>query len=504
MRKYDAIIIGSGLGGLACAHILSSEGYRVLVLERGSQPGGCMQSYRRHGLEFDTGLHYVGGLGEGQPLWRAFRLLRLLHLPWVRLDTDCFDRIHIGGESYDLAQGYDRFARQLERRFPSEGGGLRLYVDLLKRTAGHQLDWIDPAKASDNAHGADTPAEEFSIQAWQWLNEHIHDPQLINVISGNSTRVELRKDTLPLFTFAHINSSFVADSRRLRGTGRLIVESLLDDIRAHGGELRCNTEVTRLVERDGRIAEAVSAEGESFEAGLFISDIHPMLTYDLIGESHLVRRSLRHRMHLLENTYGILTVSLVIKPGLLPYVGHNDYIYARPNVWDEFERDKPVSGVMASYYVPTDGSSFVRQIDLLTPVRWDECRPWSDTRVGHRGASYAEWKRQKADECVRLASTVIPHLPEMIEARYTSTPLTYRDYTLTPDGSAYGLRKDCGSAMLTVLSPRTPEPNLLLTGQSLVLHGVEGVTMTALMTCAEVLGKERVWQLLNPSKSKVQ
>lgn len=66
--KYDAVIIGSGLGGLECAHILSKAGMSVLLLERGTQAGGCLQSYRRLGLAFDTGFHYVGGLDEGQSL----------------------------------------------------------------------------------------------------------------------------------------------------------------------------------------------------------------------------------------------------------------------------------------------------------------------------------------------------------------------------------------------------------------------------------------------------
>ncbi len=502
MSKHDAIIIGSGLGGLECASILASEGYSVLVLERGAQPGGCMQSYRRRGLEFDTGLHYVGGLAGDQPLRRAFSMLNLLKLPWVRLDTDCFDRIHIGGESFDLPQGYDRFAGRLAQRFPADADGLRQYVDMLRMNTRHQMDWLDPSKEAASVTDPGTMAAEFAMPAWQWLTAHIHDPLLVNVLSGNSTRVELRKDTLPLFTFAHINSSFIDSSWRLRGSGRLIVDSLVSDIRARGGQLLCNAEVTGLVERQGRIAEAVTAGGGRFQADLFISDLHPALTYDLIGPGTLVRRSLRHRMHLLDNTYGILTVSLAIKPGRLPYAGHNEYILRRPNVWDGFERERPVSGVMASYYVPADGSRFVRQLDLLTPVTWDECRPWSGTRLGRRSPAYEAWKRQMAEECVALAGTVIPGLAGMVEAQYVSTPLTYRDYTLTPNGSAYGLRKDCGNALLTVLSPRTPEPNLLLTGQSLVLHGVEGVTMTALMTCAEVLGKERLWQMLNSSKSE--
>lgn len=482
--KWDVIIIGSGLGGLECAHMLSAEGFRVLVLEREAQPGGCLQSYRRKGFEWDTGFHYVGGLDEGQALHEPFRRLGLLDLPWVRLDADCFDRIHIGGHSYDFAQGYDRFVDTLARRFPSEEKALRGYVDMLRQSSRHQFDWQKASPVQGLAGSANIQA--MSTPAWQWLHSRFHDPLLIDVLSGNAMRMELRRATLPLFTFAHINSSYIAGSWRLRGSGRLIVERLVDGIRQAGGQVACNAGVRQLVERDGRIVAARCDDGATREASLFISDIHPMLTCDLIGESRVVRKSLRRRMHLMENTHGMLTVSLLVRPDTLPYAGRNDYVYRKPGLWDDCGSGGPVSGVMVSRRVPETGSAFTRQVDLLTPVAWGECQQWQDTRVGHRGDSYEAWKQGKADECVHLAETAIPGLSSMVEDRFVSTPLTWRSYTLTPGGSAYGLRKDCGNPLLTFLPARTPEPNLFLTGQSLMLHGVEGVTMTAMMTCNEI------------------
>ena len=141
---------------------------------------------------------------------------------------------------------------------------------------------------------------------------------------------------------------------------------------------------------------------------------------------------------------------------------------------------------MVSARVPEDGSAYVRQIDLLTPLPWSWCQAWEHSRVGRRGADYEQQKDRLADACILLAERVLPGLRDMVEKRYTSTPLTWRDYTLSPCGSAFGVRKDCRQPLMTMLSTKTPIPNLLLTGQSLMLHGLEGVTMTALSTVEEI------------------
>ena len=151
---------------------------------------------------------------------------------------------------------------------------------------------------------------------------------------------------------------------------------------------------------------------------------------------------------------------------------------------------------LVSYYKPNlkEGacSGYCQSIDLLTPMAWNEVEKWKDTGVGHRGDDYVEMKNRKADECISIAEKHIPNLREAIDHIYTSTPLSYYSYTNTENGSAYGIRKDFESPMTTVLTPKTPIKNLLLTGQNLNLHGVLGVSMTALFTVKEILnGKIR-------------
>ncbi|MEO8583984.1 MAG: NAD(P)-binding protein, partial [Flavitalea sp.] len=75
MEDFDVIIIGSGMGGLVCGSLLSREGYKVCILEKNKQIGGCLQTYVRDKVIFDSGVHYLGGLSKGQNLYQIFKYL---------------------------------------------------------------------------------------------------------------------------------------------------------------------------------------------------------------------------------------------------------------------------------------------------------------------------------------------------------------------------------------------------------------------------------------------
>lgn len=486
--KYDVIIIGGGLGGLQCAHILSSAGKSVLLLEQAGQAGGCIQSYARRKQKLDTGFHYVSGLGEGQSLHNIFKHLGLLKLPWHRLDNE-FDRILIGNRSFAFSQGYDSFVNTLAAEFPEERASLIKYADKLKLSLEQQFSLLNPAINDSSELYID-----FETNAWRYLQETFSDPMLVNVLSAASLNMELRKESLPLFTFIHGNKGFIESSWRLKGDGSMIVNSLINDICSQGGNIICNANVSELEAKDGRIVRAHCVNGETYEADIFISDIHPTLTCDLIRGCKKVKNYYK-RMSRLQNTHGVFTASICLKPRALKYFNYNQYIYKQADVWTFHLDDAPVSGVMVSCHVPEAGE-YTPQIDLLTPMTWDKCKAWEQTKPGHRGEDYKAMKKRMAYECIRLAEKAIPGLSEMITDYYTSTPLTYCNYLGSPMGAAYGVRKDCRNPLMTMLSVRTPLPNLLLTGQNLILHGVHGVTVTSLFTCAEILGKEFIWNII--------
>ena len=438
----DVLVIGAGLGGLECGHILARNGFRVTVLERQARPGGALQGFRRGRYSFDTGLHYVGGLGPGESLEWLMRYHGLLDLPWRRLD--CSEEVIVDGRSWTVPSGYGNFVPGMARQFPGQEKALSAYLAALQEVASG----IRDLRAD---HG---PLLRRSAAAF--LEETIPDPLLRKVLGGRTLRMDMDLETLPFYVYAQISASFLQSAWRLEGESMQIPERLCERIQALGGRILTGKEAVRI--DSGRVT---TQDGEIFEADHIISDLPASVTAALVPA---IRPVYARRLARLPETYGVFSVHIALKPGMLPYVGHSI----------SFE-----DGMLLHMRVPSDG--WAETVELLLPVR-----QWPS----RRGAEYTAWKKTLADRCILRAAQRLPALPDAIEAVYTSSPLTWQSYT--GSASAFGIRKDFRCPEQTFLSPRTPVPGLYLTGQNLNLHGVLGVSMTALHTCAQILGFDKI------------
>lgn len=486
MRQNRVVIIGAGLGGLQCGYILCKKGFDVTILEQDGTIGGCLQTFSRQRTLFDTGFHYVGALDEGQALNRLFHYFDLMSLPWSRLDNDCFDEVVIGDQSFPFANGHDNFCNTLSQYFPAERNNLQRYTATLKEVGDHIFDKLKPSQ--DNSF---YETSLFSKSAHQFLNETIQDPLLRKVLSGTSLKMELCADTLPLYTFAQINDTYIRSAWRLNGGGSLIADKLAQSIIRMGGTIKTHTAVTTIVEKDRQVAGVMTAKGNFYEADWVISNTHPAVTVELVGESAMMRNIYRKRIKSLQNTFGMFTANIVLKKETIPYINRNIFVHkADSDLW-RIQCDNTES-VMVSLPAPNDNLSYASGIDLLTPMSWQEIEPWVGTPAGRRGEDYVAFKQRKTEQCIALVEKRLPWLRDAIEHIYTSTPLTYNRYTATAEGCAYGIRKDYNNPMMTVLTPRTPIPGLLQTGQNLNLHGIMGVSMTSLLTCAEIVGNDSI------------
>ena len=126
--NYDAIVIGSGIGGLTSAASLAKVGKKVLVLEQHYTAGGFTHSYSRNGYEWDVGVHYIGDVGSRKSLTRKmFDFVTEGQLKWAAMDAN-YDRFFIGDQRFDVMAGRKQYVAALKQRFPGEAEAIDAYM----------------------------------------------------------------------------------------------------------------------------------------------------------------------------------------------------------------------------------------------------------------------------------------------------------------------------------------------------------------------------------------
>ena len=124
----------------------------------------------------------------------------------------------------------------------------------------------------------------------------------------------------------------------------------------------------------------------------------------------------------------------------------------------------------------------------MSYMRYEEVAQWANTNIMKRGEAYEKFKHDRAERLINAVEQHAPGLRESIDCYFTSTPLTYEQYTSTKEGSMYGVAKDVKLGSACHVPSRTRIPNLLFAGQNVNSHGMLGTLVGTLVTCGEVLG----------------
>ncbi len=489
---YDVVIAGSGLGGLICGYVLSKEGYKVCILEKHNQIGGCLQSFKRNNCIFDTGMHYIGSLDEGQIMRKFFNFFKLTDsVKLKKMDEDVFDLISIAGDDYKFAQGYNNFASTLLQRFPHEKQSLEKYVNMLGIVSQSTKNLIN---STNTDTGSFSNMKFYEKNALEFIQSLTHNKRLQQVLSATNPLHFGRSDKTSLYVHMIVNNSMIESAWRIVDGGNQISDSLAGSIVSAGGTILKNCEVTKfkMNSTDTHIESVELSNGEHIHGKYFISNIHPEKTFQMT-ESSLIRNSFLKRLHSIEQTTGIFTIYAVLHENAFPYLNYNVYHYRDENVWvADYNQIEWPNGYMM--YTPANSKSdtFADCITIMTYMNYEDVSAWVHTKVEKRGQEYKDFKQQKAEKLLDLIENKYPNIRSAIKTYYTSTPLTYRDYTGTVNGSTYGIMRDCNNALRTMITPKTKIPNLFLTGQNINLHGVMGVTIGSFLTLSNFVGNQYI------------
>jgi all-trans-retinol 13,14-reductase len=510
----DAVVIGSGIGGLTTAALLAELGWRVVVLEQHYTAGGATHSYERAGYEWDVGVHYVGDMGARTTVRRMMDFLTQGRLEWAPMDAH-YDRFFIGDRVYDAVAGREAFRDNLVAHFPAEARAVDRYLQLLREVShgmrSFSLDrslppWV--AAVAGPLLRRRLP-DGFFRTTWEVLSGITSDPELIAVLTGQWGDIGLPPKRSAWAIQALVARHYLNGGYYPVGGAWRIADTILPRIRAAGGEVFTYARVERVLLRDGRVAGVRMADGSEIHCARVISDAGVMNTFGgLLPDEESRRHGYDRLLANVKPSIGHLCVYAGLE-GTARDLGlpkTNYWIY-RDNDYDgavdRFAADP--SGPFPAVYISFPSAKdpdFERRhpgrstIEVIAPAPYEMFEPWAGTTWGQRGEDYESLKDGLAERLLGYLYERLPQLRGRVDYREISTPLSMQWFCGYGRGELYGLDHDPGRMRQGWLRPRTRVPGLWLTGQDVMSCGVTGAMMGGVTSAVAVAGTRTMMPVL--------
>ena len=505
--RFDAIVAGSGIGGLAAAGALAKCGRRVLVLEQHTQLGGLTQVFRRREYSFATGLHYIGGVGEAPgPANQFGRMLRWLtdgQLRFAPLGSP-YDIVRLPSFEFPVEAPRAAYVERLHAGFPGERAAIdrffaacdeatRASVALfalraLPAAIAPVVRWWN-ARRIRRALGA-TTAEAV---------RDIRDRRLAAVLTARWGDYGVPPAQSPLAVHALVTGSYYDGAYYPVGGPARFAEAIGATIRAAGGELRTQAGVAAIGVANGRVTGVRLADGEQVEAPAVVSAMGARNTVAALPEGSFPA----WRREIESMPSGVSYVSLYL--GLRGDIraqgasAANLWLYESDDVGRVWERpaDEPAPALYVSFPSlkdPGHPDPVHHTAEVVALCRWDTFAPWAGSATGRRPEEYQATKAWIGEALLAQFKRHFPRLAPMVDFHEVATPLSQASFVLADHGAMYGLEMSARRMRGEALRVRTPAPGLLLAGQDAGSPGIQGAFMGGFMAAASL--EPRLWQHL--------
>lgn len=489
--REKIIIIGGGLGGLFTGAFLAHYGRQVILLEKSHIVGGGLQTFKRNGITYETGMHVLGGFQPGGSLYRICKLLGILEeLDLVHLPADCKEVLYDieTGETWRIPQGREAYTQFLIQQFPDEERGIRGYVASIYEIAS-QIDLFNLR------HPGQYPDEEaFTTSVGEFLNRFTQNDRLQHLMGILSMLYGGRLNQTPAYVHALITVLFLNGTSMFRHSSQTLADALCRVILANGGEIHTSCAVSHVEVQDRLVQRVITAEGRSWEADVYISSLHPSVTIDICTPGSFPRAYVK-RLQSIPNSDSCFKVFYELDGSdAFPVLPSPVYLLARHADFWQLSRYDDQWPAGAALFMSVDEVNLQghRMLMVVVPMSFDAVRAWSDSTPSTRPPEYRNWKEAHIERVTDLITQQYPLFRDAIVSRFAATPLTFRDWLGAPEGNMYGYSKDASNILISHLPVQTKVQNLLLTGQCVNLHGICGVPLAALQTAEAVLGSHAI------------
>lgn len=505
---YDAIVIGSGIGGLTTAGLLTQvANQRVLVLEKHLTPGGLTHTFSRDGATWDTGVHYIGQLAPGMTLRRYFDLLTGGQLAWNPVPAP-YDRFIYPGLDFASPAGRDKQISELTALFPAEAKAIRRWFRDTRRAAR----WLTLSFIQTMTPGPIAAAIRWfqrrtralaTATTRSVLDARFRSAELKALLTSQWGDYGLPPHQSAFAYHALIVEHYLDGAWFPDGGSARIARTIEKGIEERGGAVRVAQEVTEILIEQGRAVgvrvhdrRGPHSHQREYRAPVIISDIGALGTLtNLLPTSGLVGTTtapLRQQLAALGRSSSAVSVHLKLKehPRTIGAPGGNLWVYRDGN-HDTLQDDALLRGQPRSAFVSFSSAKSGETHHTAEIVCFTGPEPfarWAARPPHNRGADYETLKETLATCLISLAETALPGLRDLISYIDVSTPLTIAHYISQPDGACYGLPGTPQRVAAGPIGPRTPIPGLFLTGQDVVASGIAGALMGGVAAASQVLG----------------
>jgi len=535
-KSLDAIVIGSGMGGLTCASLLAKAGKKVMVLEQHDLIGGCTHAFENKGFEFDIGIHYIGNMEKGSLNRTLSDFITDGQLNWLPLEDNFDSAVFYEGDSekskeYEIVKNKKAYMQKLFEQFPDEKEAIKKYFKMLSK-----------AKEAGGLYFVSKILPIFLLKLICKLNLHkilfrgyneVSTQTLQEVLDKITTNEKLKAvvsycfgdyGTAPSQTAFLMHAFLVNHFVRTggfypEGGASEIAYRMIPTIEAAGGAVFAGVRVKEILTEDGNAWGIRIEKFDSMEirAPTIISDAGMLNTYkNLLPER-------------LSNAYGLSTVANNWKPGHacfqimvgldatpeeLNLPAKNFWVFTSYNPEKEMTtylakscEDAAVSDfplLFVSFPYAKDPISRSRYPGKSTCVvvsfsKYEWFADWENNQCKRRGQEYEEVKEAFADQAWSQVVKLFPQLKDKVVHMEAGSPITHNYYINSTRGEIYGIdhtkdRFEFENAIK--LRPETPIKNLYLTGQDVFTCGFIGSAFGGLITASKVLDRYLIVDLV--------
>lgn len=517
---YDVIVIGSGIGGLCSAALLSQMGKKVLVLEQHYTAGGFTHAYEREGYEWDVGVHYIGDMGRKSQGRGLFDYISGGQLKWAEMDP-VYDRIILGDEHFDFVAGKENFKNSLKQQFPDDTVAIDQYVDLVTTTTKYMAA-VSQTKAMPRplaklmSLSSKNKFPDYALDSsYNVLKGLTDNEKLIAVLCGQWGDHGCPPKESVFLMHALIAGHYFNGGFYPVGGASKIAETIIPQIQVSGGDVLTYADVQEILIVDDRAVGVEMVDGHCLYADYIISNAGVVNTFTkLLPAAISDKFGYRDRVQSLATSmsHGGMYIGLRGTADELQLPKTNLWIYLDQHHDENVaalrkDPSAPLPLVYVSFPSAKD-PNFQRRhpgrstIEIVIgPCDFEQYRQWADKTWGKRGDDYEALKADLSERMLAALYKQLPHLQGKIDYSEISTPLSTNHFCRYKQGEAYGLAHTKARFEQEWLTPKTRVKGLYLTGQDLISCGVVGALMAGMVTAMSVVGFRGAGTLMKKIKS---